>query len=118
MTATCLRSAYPAFQMMLKPLRALGESGEERTLNQLEDALRTAREAPVAAIARIQALVAQDIADLTPALETIAKERLAVVKTQLAKRGEEEARSLAGLLEQQRDRIGKASKEFNPDQLM
>jgi ERCC4-related helicase len=100
-----------------KPLRPLGESGEERTLNQLEEALRDAREAPVSAVARVQALVAQDIADLTPALETIAKERLAAVKTQLAKRGDEEARSLASLLEQQRDRIGKASKEFNPDQL-
>ena len=31
--------------------------------------------------------------------------------------GDEEARSLASLLEQQRDRIGKASKDFNPDQL-
>jgi hypothetical protein len=100
-----------------KPLRALGESGEERTLNQLEEALRTAREAPASAIARIQALVARDIADLTPALETIANERLAAVGAQLAKRGDEEARSLANLLEQQRDRIGKASKEFNPDQL-
>ncbi len=100
-----------------KPLRALGESGEERTLNQLEDALRSAREAPASAIARIQALVAQDIADLTPALESIAGERLATVKTQLAKRGDEEARSLASLLELQRDRIGKAAKEFNPDQL-
>lgn len=100
-----------------KPLRPLGESGEERTLNQLEEALRTAREAPASAIARIQALVAQDIADLTPALETIANERLATVKTQLGKRGDEEARSLANLLEQQRDRIGKASKEFNSNQL-
>lgn len=100
-----------------KPLRALGESGEERTLNQLEDALRTARQAHASAIARIHALVAQDIADLTPALETIANERLTTVKAQLTKRGDEEARSLARLLEQQRDRIGKASKEFNPDQL-
>ena len=91
-----------------KPLRALGESGEERTLNQLEEALREAREAPALAVARVQGLVAQDIADLTPALETIAEERLAAVKTQLAKRGDEEARSLASLLEQQRDRIGKA----------
>lgn len=53
-----------------KPLRPLGESGEDRTLNQLEEALRDAREAPVSAVARVQALVAQDIADLTLALET------------------------------------------------
>ena len=100
-----------------KPLRPLGESGEERTLNQLEEALRAAREAPASAVVRIQALVTQDIADLTPALEAIANERLVAVKAQLGKRGDEEARSLESLLEQQRDRIGKASKEFNPDQL-
>ena len=38
-----------------------------------------------------------------PTLERIAAERLATVKVQLAKRGEAEARSLADLLEQQRD---------------
>ena len=51
-----------------KPLKALGESGEERTLNQLEEALRDARAAPAIAVARIQALVERDIADLVPAL--------------------------------------------------
>ena len=39
------------------------------------------------------------------------------VAAQLVKRGEEEARSLSGLLEQQRTRIAKAAKEFNPNQL-
>ena len=78
-----------------KPLRPLGESGEEKTLNQLEAALRDAREAPGAAVARIQTLVAKDIADLVPALEKIAAERLTTVTAQLQKRGEEEARSLS-----------------------
>jgi polyhydroxyalkanoate synthesis regulator phasin len=95
----------------------MGESGEEKTLNQLEAALRDAREAPGAAIARIQALVAKDIADLVPTLEKIAAERLVTVAAQLVKRGEEEARSLSDLLEQQRSRIAKAAKEFNPNQL-
>ena len=72
-----------------KPLRPLGESGEEKTLNQLEEALRDAREASGAAVARIQALVAKDIADLVPALEKIAAERLATVSgaTSEARRG-------------------------------
>ena len=100
-----------------RPLRPLGESGEERTLNQLEEALRDAREAPGTAVARIQALVARDIADLVPTLEKIAAERLATVSAQLVKRGEEEARSLSELLEQQRSRIAKAAEEFNPNQL-
>ena len=100
-----------------RPLRPLGESGEERTLNQLEEALRDAREAPGTAVARIQALIARDIADLVPTLEKIADERLATVSDQLKKRGEDEARSLSELLEQQRSRIAKAAKDFNPDQL-
>ena len=100
-----------------RPLRPLGESGEERTLNQLEEALRDAREAPGTAVARIQALVAKDIADLVPTLEKIAAERLATVSAQLEKRGEEEARSLSELLEQQRSRIAKAAEEFDPNQL-
>jgi hypothetical protein len=62
-----------------KPLRPLGDSGEEKTLNQLETALRDAREAPGAAVARIQALVAKGIADLVPTLEKIAAERLVTV---------------------------------------
>ena len=100
-----------------KPLRPLGESGEEKTLTQLEAALRDAREAPGAAVARIQALVAKDVADLVPTLEKIAAERLTAVAAQLVKRGDEEARSLTALLEQQRSRIAKAAKEFSPSQL-
>jgi hypothetical protein len=100
-----------------RPLRPLGESGEERTLNQLEEALRDARQAPGTAVARVQALMARDIDDLVPTFEKIAAERLLTVSAQLVNRGEQEARSLAELLEQQRSRIGKAAKEFNPDQL-
>jgi hypothetical protein len=100
-----------------RSLRPLGESGEERTLNQLEEALRDARQAPGTAIARIQALIARDIGDLVPTLETIAAERLVTVSAQLKKRGEDEARSLSELLEQQRSRIAGAAKEFNADQL-
>lgn len=102
----------------LKPLKALGESGEERTLNQLEEALREARAAPAMAVARIQALVERDIADLVPTLENIANERLAKVKVDLAKRGDTEAKSLAELLDQQRKRIARANAEFDPNQLL
>jgi ERCC4-related helicase len=100
-----------------KPLRPLGESGEERTLDQLEDALRHARAAPKLAVARIQMLVEHDVADLAPAFERIATERLAKVKIELAKRGEAEAKSLTELLDEQRKRIAKANAEFDPTQL-
>jgi SNF2 family DNA or RNA helicase len=101
-----------------RSLRPLGESGEERTLNQLEEALRNATEAQGVAVARIQALVAKDIADLVPSLEKIAADRLTTVAAQLAKRGEEESRSLSDLLERQRARIAQAAKEFDPNQPM
>jgi hypothetical protein len=101
-----------------KPLRPLGESGEERTLNQLEEALRNARAAPAIAVARIQALVERDIADLAPAFEKIAIERLVGVRADLTKRGEAEARLLHELLERQRHRITKASADFDPNQLL
>ena len=39
------------------------------------------------------------------------------VSGELLKRGEEEARSLSDLLEQQRSRIAKAAKDFDPNQL-
>jgi hypothetical protein len=101
-----------------KPLRPLGESGEERTLNQLEEALRTARAAPKMAAARVQAMLDRDIVDLLPTLDRLSNERFAQVKVQLARRGEAEARSLADLLEQQRKRIAKVSAEFDPSQLL
>jgi hypothetical protein len=98
-------------------LRALGESGQERTLNQLEEALRHAREAPASVIENVRSWMRRDLADLVPALEDIAEARLAEVRKQLAQRGEDEAKSLASLLEQQRNRIAVAAREFNPDQL-
>jgi superfamily II DNA or RNA helicase len=101
-----------------KPLRPLGDTGEERTLNQLEEALRHARPAPAMAAARIQALIEKDIADLLPTFERIAEERLVVAKGELAKRGEAEARLLSDLLDRQRRRIAKASAEYDPNQLM
>lgn len=101
-----------------KPLRALGESGEERTLNQLEDALRNSRAAPDAAIRRIRPFIARDIADLVPVLERIASERMAEVRAQLQRRGEAEAQSLSKLLETQEKRITIASDEYDRNQLL
>jgi hypothetical protein len=100
-----------------KPLRPLGESGEERTLHQLEQALRQGRPAPSMAAARIAALVERDVAELRPTLAQIAAERLAAVGKLLGRRGEEEAEALASLLEQQRARIAKAAAGHDSSQL-
>jgi hypothetical protein len=101
-----------------KPLRPLKDVAEEKTLNQLEEALHEGRLAPAKAVARIQLLVERDIADLLPTLERNAIELLEKVKKQLAQRGEAEARLLRELLERQRSRIAKAAAEFDPNQLL
>jgi hypothetical protein len=98
-----------------KPIKPFGEVGEAKTLDQLEHALRESRPAPARAMARVQATIDRDLADLVPALETIARERIADAKKQLAKRGEEEAKSLARLLESQRTRIAKAASDAETD---
>jgi len=90
-----------------KPLRPLGESGGATSLRQLEDALRSATPAPPMAVARVQALVGRDVAELRPALERIAAERLAEASALLANRGAEEAKALADLLAGQRSRLTK-----------
>jgi len=98
-----------------KPLKPFGEVGEAKTLDQLEHALRESRSAPERAVARVQATIRQDLTDLVPTLEKIAHEQLAKAKAQLARRGEQEAKSLANLLESQRTRIAKASADAEKD---
>ena len=102
-----------------RPLRAFAQDGqaEERVLNDLDEALRGAGAANQAAIARIQRLLEQDIAELLPALNARVAERLVEVRSDLAKVGEAEARSLASLLEAQRARIVKAAAEPDSPQL-
>jgi hypothetical protein len=77
--------------------------------------LREARPASPRAVARVQATTERDLADLVPALEEIAGKKLAEARKQLARRGEEEAKSLASLLDTQRSRIAKASADAEKD---
>ena len=100
-----------------KPLRPLGERGQETSLDQLEDALRDAREAPPAAVTRLRALARKDAADLEPELRRQAEQRLVEVSRDLQARGEAEAKSLMQLLEAQRNRIAKADAGYDPNQL-
>jgi SNF2 family DNA or RNA helicase len=102
-----------------RPLRPFAGDGvaEVRTLDQLEHALNTARAAPPSAAIRIAPFTQRDIADLVPGLEALATERRARAAAELARRGEDEARSLASLLEAQRVRIVKATAAFDPNQL-
>ena len=100
-----------------KPLRPLGSHGEETTLDQLEAALKEARPATTTVVARLRSWARADARDLRAELESRAEKRLAEVTRELAARGETEAKSLATLLEAQRDRIAKAEAGFDPRQL-
>ena len=118
MTSHCLCSRFGKFHIGVSVAACPGVAFHQNAvIGVVTQAFRDARQAPATAVARIQALIARDIDDLVPTLEKIAGERLLTVSAQLVNRGEQEARSLADLLEQQRSRIGKAAKEFNPDQL-
>lgn len=88
-----------------KPLRPFGSTREEATLDQLEEALRDPRRASQQVTDRIRAWAAKDATDLEPELKVRAAARKVQVERELAKRGVEEAESLRGLLEEQRDRI-------------
>jgi len=100
-----------------KPLRALGRTGEETTLDQLEQALTGGRRPSDAVIGRAVSFAHQDIVDLLPALEERAADAIAKATTQLEQRGLEEAASLEALLHQQRQRIAKADAGFDDRQL-
>jgi hypothetical protein len=109
------RRAWSSADRDKKPLKPFGEVGEAKTRDQLEDALRESRPAPARAMACVQTTTEKDLADLLPAIERIAGERLAEAKRLLARRGEEEAKSLTSLLESQRARIAKAAADAEKD---
>ena len=100
-----------------KSLIALGERGEGTTLDQLESALRDARQPSGTAIARVRLLAKKDAQNLEPELRRRAEERRAEVARDLARQGEAEARDLAQLLETRRDRIRQADRAFDANQL-
>jgi SNF2 family DNA or RNA helicase len=99
-----------------RPLKPLGERGEDTTLEQLEGAIRDARSIPESVTARVTLLAKQDVADLRPELERRAVAQINKLTKDLIDRGEVEAASLQSLLKAQRDRIGEASRRANPDQ--
>ncbi len=100
-----------------RPLKPLGDTGELTTMNQLNEALDAARQAPEGAQERVLKHIQKDIFDLRPGLELSATERLTRSKAQLLERGKREAEEMRKLLEAQRQRISKAAKDFDPNQL-
>ncbi|MEQ8665632.1 MAG: DISARM system SNF2-like helicase DrmD [Rhodospirillales bacterium] len=101
----------------VKPLRPYGRSGEETTLDQLESALTDARRPSEDIVGRAISFAAHDIEDLLPTLRERADSAIEEAARLLTQRGDEEASSLADLLQDQRKRILKAESEFDDRQL-
>jgi len=100
------------------PLRPFADRGQETTLGQLEQALHDPRRPPASITDRVRAWAQPDARDLEPELRRRAEARRKDVEIELARRGDEEAASLRGLLEDQRRRIAEANKEVNDPQLL
>src|SRR6266851_3855343 len=96
-----------------KALRALAQTGEATTMQQVEVALNNAKPVPAGILKRLAAMTPHDVHDLLPALGARAEAALADAGKELGKRGAEEAKSLHELLEQQRKRIEGKAAEFD-----
>lgn len=94
-----------------KPIKPLGERGEDTTLEQLEDAIREARSVTNTIKGRIAFQSRHDLSDLRPELERRAAAKISEVTKDLTQRGAAEAASLEKLLQAQRDRLGRAERK-------
>ncbi len=110
-------------------LRPLGEGDKADVLKLVEEALAQPRlrEAEPMLQERLRTHAARDVAELTPHLERRAALLVERARRDLTKRGDTEARDMAGILEAQRERIVARQKEiedearqgrlgFNPDE--
>lgn len=98
-------------------LRALGESDKADVLKLIEDALAQPRlrEAGESLMKRLRAHAARDVAELNPHLERRAAVLVERAQRDLKKRGETEARDMAGILEAQRARIRARQEEVEEE---
>nr|WP_274533957.1 DISARM system SNF2-like helicase DrmD [Nitrobacter vulgaris] len=97
-------------------LKAFGAAGEETTLAELQEALRTASMPPQEIVGKLLAGVQKDLADLRPALVDRSKAAAKAAKKDLAEIAIKESVALRSLLEAQRDRIRKAAAGKDTDQ--
>jgi hypothetical protein len=98
-------------------LRVFGQRGEQTTLGELEDALKTATTPPRDIVERLLTGVQKDLSDLRPALEQRAQAAAHEAKKDLAEIASREFAALKALLSAQRDRIRKAAAGKDSDQL-
>lgn len=98
-------------------LRVFGQSGEQTTLAELEEALKTAETPPKEVTSRLLAGVQEDLAELRPALEARANVAAQSARRDLAEIAARESKALKELLSAQRDRIHKVASARDSVQL-
>jgi len=98
-------------------LRALGEGDKADVLNLVEEALAhpRLRESAPNLQERLRACAGRDVAELTPHLERRAKILIERARRDLTKRGETEAKDMAGILQAQRERIVLRQREIEEE---
>lgn len=101
----------------LKPLAEKGES-MHLTLDDLEKAIESCRDAPEGVVKRLIAGAKTDAAALRPEFERRAGERADVVLGDLERNGADEAAALRKILEDQRSRIAKQANDPKLNQLI
>lgn len=100
-----------------KGLRAFGQSGEQTTLEELEEALKEASMPPREVVERLLFSVQQDLADLRPELERRAQAAAEAARADLAEVADRESEALRDLLTAQQARLRKAAETKDSDQL-
>jgi hypothetical protein len=100
-----------------KPLRPFGLTREAATIDQLDDAFRSPRSPASHIVERIRQWAANDASDLEPELRRRAGDRKTDAVKDLVAIGEQEAKSLRRLLEDQRTRVARAEAEPEDAQL-
>lgn len=98
-------------------LRAFGQSGEQTTLAELEEALKSAKTPSKDVSDQLLAGIQKDLADLRPALETRAEAAAQSARKDLAEIAARESKAIKELLTAQRDRIRKAASAQDSVQL-
>jgi hypothetical protein len=98
-------------------LQPFGERGQQTTMKELEDALKTAAVPPRDVVDKLLAGVGNDLSALRPALEQRARVAAEEAKKDLANIASRESVALKDLLTAQRDRIRKAAAGKDSDQL-
>jgi len=103
----------------VKPLEPFGEAGETKTLDLLERSLVGSRAAtvPREMQARLLESVGRDVAELLPSLTSRASELAKTAEEKLARRGEQEARDMIQILENQRKHLESTLRKHDGQQL-